>query len=79
MPPNLDDNSFIRASPNIQLLISALPSIPFGLLSDDDENDALSDSDSDKEDFTADILSSNVVPLEHNLRALLVTLYSNYS
>lgn len=73
MPPNLDDNSFSRASPNIQLFISALPQISFNFLSDDDENDALSDTDSDKEEFIAENTSSNAVSLEHNLRALLVT------
>ncbi|RZC36769.1 leucine-rich repeat-containing protein 56, partial [Asbolus verrucosus] len=66
MPPNLDDT--LLNMPSSDLILFMVPLIPNGPLSDDEEE---IDSDSEEDDFISDP-SQVLVPLEHNLRGLLV-------
>jgi hypothetical protein len=73
MPPNLDDN-FLNRPPSDFILFMA-PLLPTGPLSDDDSDEATTPSDPEEEDVDP---ARIVVPLEHNLRGLLVTITPNY-
>ncbi|KAJ3658972.1 hypothetical protein Zmor_010683 [Zophobas morio] len=68
MPPNLDDNLLNR--PSSDLILFMAPLLPNGPVSDDDSDEEIA-PELEEEDIVSD-LSQILIPLEQNLRALLV-------